>query len=32
LKNLEKLVGRKYLGEVMETFGAEDAILKQANE
>lgn len=32
LKNLEKLVGRKYLNEVMETFGAEDAILKQVSE
>jgi len=28
LKNLKKLVGEKYLKEVMETFGAEDEILK----
>lgn len=28
IKNLEKLVGKKYLAEVMETYGAEDDFLK----
>ena len=29
LENLKKLIGAEYLGEIMETFGAEDEILKQ---